>query len=233
MKLKYVSLAALAVFAISAAMAAEEPAAVKAPPAKAEAPAPAAATAQKWAVMPDKSSITFHGKQMGTDFEGAIGKFTPEIYFDENHLDQSKVTVTIDMTTIDGKDAERNKSIKGTDWFDTDRFPTARFETTKFEKTGDNAFAASGNLTIHGVTVPIKLPFSLAHEAVGFGQDRVIMTGSVTLDRSKFQLGTGDWADPSVIANDVPVDIKVTATAAAATPPAEAKAPGGDKPATP
>jgi polyisoprenoid-binding protein YceI len=224
MNLKYISLAAVAVFAISAAMAAEQPA-TKA--------APAAATAPKWDVMADKSSITFHGKQMGADFEGEIGKFTPDIHFDENHLDQSQVTVDIDLNSIDGKDPERNKSIKGSDWFDTDRFPTARFETTKFAKTGDGAFTASGNLTIHGITVPVELPFKLEHQAVGFGQDRVIMTGSVTLDRSKFQLGTGDWADPSVIANEVPVDIKVTATSASAAPPELAKAPEGNKPATP
>ena len=232
MKLKYVSLGAAAAFVISSTvMAASEPAA-KPAPAVAAAPE-AAATAPKWDVLTAKSSITFHGKQMGTDFDGAITKFTPDIRFDENHLDQSKVTVDIDITSIDGKDPERNKSIKGADWFDTDRFPTARFETTSFAKTGDNAFTASGNLTIHGVTVPVQLPFTLAHEAVGFGQDRVIMTGTVTLDRSKFQLGTGDWADPSVIANEVPVNIKITATSSAPAKPTQAEAPTSEKPATP
>lgn len=240
MNLKYLSLAAAAVLAVSTALAAEEPAAkpadmpVAATPAPPEAPAPApAVTAPKWDVLAEKSSITFHGKQMGTDFDGVINKFKPDIHFDENDLEHSKVTVDIDINSIDGKDPERNKSIKGSDWFDTDHFPTARFETTKIVKTGDGAFTASGNLTIRGVTVPIELPFTLAHESIGFGQDRAIMTGMVTLDRSKFQLGTGDWADPSVIANEVPVDIKVTATGSASKPSSQAEGPGGSKPATP
>lgn len=231
MKLTCVSVAVATLFVVTAAMAAEEPAAKPAP--EASVAAPVTSTAPKWDVMVEKSSITFHGKQMGTDFDGVLTKFTPDIRFDENNLDQSRVAVDIDINSIDAKDAERNKSIKGTDWFDTDRFPTARFETTKFAKTGEGAFTASGNLTIHGVTVPIQLPFTLAHEKVGFGQDRVIMTGTVTLDRSKFQLGTGDWADPSVIANEVPVDIKLVATAAAGTPPAQAATPDSAKPATP
>ena len=227
MKKKFISFIALAALAASAAIAAEQPAEKKIiAPAALAAPAAIAAPlapAQKWDVLADKSAIIFHGKQMGADFEGAINKFTPEIYFDENNLDQSKVTVDIDMNSIDGKDPERNKSIKGADWFDTERFPTARFETTKFTKTGEHAFTAEANLTIHGIAIPVQLPFRLEYQAVGFGQDRVIMTGSVTLDRSKFQLGQGDWADPSVIANEVPVDVKVTATAAGAAAPPQAQ----------
>lgn len=233
MKKIFISFIALAALAASSAAIAEKVSEKKvaAAPAAVTAIAPLA-PAKKWDMLADKSAIIFHGKQMGADFEGALGKFTPEIYFDEDHLDQSKVTVDIDINSIDGKDPERNKSIKGADWFDTERFPSARFETTKFTKTGDHAFTADANLTIHGVTIPVQLPFKLEYQAVGFGQDRVIMTGTVTLDRSKFQLGQGDWADPSVIANEVPVDVKVTATAAGAAPPSQAQgAPG--KTATP
>jgi polyisoprenoid-binding protein YceI len=210
---------------------AEEPAAAKDSLAKPEAvapeaansiavpaTAPAAAAAKKWDVVPAKSSITFHGKQMGTEFEGVISKFTADIAFDAANLDGSKVTADIDINSIDAKDAERNKSIKGSDWFDTEHFPSARFESTKFTKTGDNSFTADANLTIHGISVPVQLPFTLTEEKVGFGQDRMVMTGTVTLDRSKFKLGQGDWADPSVIANEVPVSVQVTATPAAATP---------------
>ncbi|TAL26849.1 MAG: YceI family protein [Alphaproteobacteria bacterium] len=232
MKKRFISFIALAALAASAALAAQAPSEKKAAaPAAVPAPAPLP-PAKKWDMMADKSSIVFHGKQMGADFTGSIGKFTPEIYFDEGHLDQSKVTVDIDMNSIDGNDPERNKSIKGADWFDTGRFPTARFETTKFTKTGEHAFTADANLTIHGIAIPVQLPFKLEYQAVGFGQDRVIMTGSVTLDRSKFQLGQGDWADPSVIANEVPVDVKVTATAAGADLPPQAQGSPG-KTATP
>ncbi len=242
MKSYLASLAAAGLIVLSVAAHAADDKGAPAPvatPAPAEKPLTAAdqltasAGATKWDVILDKSAITFHGKQMGNDFDGVIPKFKADISFDENHLDTSKATVDIDITSIDAKDPERNKSIKGSDWFDTDRFPTARFETTKFTKTGDDAFTADGNLTIHGITVPIQLPFKLAHEAVGFGQDRVIMTGTVTLDRSKFQLGTGDWADPTVIANEVPVDVKITATAATSNSSAPPQAPAGNKPASP
>ena len=195
---------ALFLFLPFAATAAEE----------AQAPAPVAAPglAKKWDLDLTKSSITFKGTQMDTPgFDGVITKFYPVINFDADHLDQSKVTVEIDVTSIDAKDGERNKTLQGSDWLDSPKFPTARFETTGFTKTGDNAFTADATLTIRDVTVPLKLPFTLTPAAAGIGPDRVLMIGQVTLDRSKFQLGQGDWADASVIGNDIAVQVQLTA----------------------
>jgi len=168
--------------------------------------------ARKWDLDLTKSSITFKGTQMDTPgFDGVITKFYPVINFDAGHLDQSKVTVEIDVTSIDAKDGERNKTLQGAEWLDAATFPTARFETTGFVKTGENAFIADANLTIRDVTVPLKLPFTLTPMAAGTGPDRVLMAGQVTLDRSKFQLGQGDWADASVIGNDIAVEVQVVA----------------------
>lgn len=184
-------------------------------------------TAQHWTFVPTESSLTFHGSQMGTAFDGSFAHFTPDIYFDAEHLDQSKVTADIDLASVDAKDSDRNKNITGADWFDVQKFPTARFETTKITKTGDNAYLADATLTIHGVTQSLQLPFTLQTSKVAHGKDsgkeKAVMTGKVTLDRSKFQLGQGDWADPSVIANDVPVEVKVTAIADSAAKPEENK----------
>lgn len=172
----------------------------------------APALAKKWDLDLAKSSITFKGTQMDTPgFDGVITKFYPVINFDADHLDQSKVTVEIDVTSIDAKDSERNKTLQGSDWLDSPKFPTARFETTGFAKTGDNAFTADANLTIRDVTVPLKLPFTLTPTVSSSGPDRVLMAGAVTIDRSKFQLGQGDWADASVIGNDIAVEVKLTA----------------------
>jgi len=190
-------------------------------------PAAEAPKAQHWTFVPAESSLAFHGSQMGTAFDGSFAHFTPDIYFDAEHLDQSKVTADIDMSSVDAKDSDRNKNIVGADWFDVQKFPTARFETTKITKTGDNAYLADATLTIHGITQPVQLPFTLAVSKVPHGKDsgkdKAVMTGKVTLDRSKFQLGQGDWADPSVIANDVPVEVKVTAIAEGAAKPEENK----------
>lgn len=186
----------------------QEPDAVVAVPTPPPPPA-----ARKWKMGADDSSIIFRGKQMGKDFEGHIPRFTAQIHFDPEMLDESKVAVEMDMMLIDAGDDERNKSLLGKEWLDVMEFKTARFETFGFKKTGDNAYVADATLTIHGVIQEIEFPFTLEFSKES-GKDKAVMKGKVMLDRSKFQLGLGDWADPSVIANEIPVEVKVTAFAA-------------------
>lgn len=176
----------------------------------AAAPPPAA---REWKMVEKESSITFSGKQMGKDFAGEIRTFTPTIHFDDAQLDQSRVSVDIDLITIDAGDTDRNKSLLGAEWLDIAQFPQARFETQKITKKDDGSYIADATLTLHGTVQQIELPFTLLVDTKDSGKDTAVMNGKVTLDRSKFALGTGDWADPSVIANEIVVDVKVTATA--------------------
>ncbi|MBI1215589.1 MAG: hypothetical protein GC185_07210 [Alphaproteobacteria bacterium] len=171
--------------------------------------------ARAWRMVADKSAITFTASQMGDRFTGSVKKFTPAIFFDADDLAHSSVTVDIDAASIDAGEKERNENIKSKSWFDIAEYPAARFETTGFTKTGENAFTAQGRLTIRGVTVPVELPFTLAFSKIESGADsgkeQAVMDGKLTLDRSKFKLGQGDWADPTIIANEVDVAVHLTA----------------------
>lgn len=174
---------------------------------------PAQAADAPWIVDQAKSSIAFTGKQMGAEFKGRFSRFRADIVFDPGHLDASSVKVSVDIASADSQSAERDESLKGKEWFDIAQFPAARFETTALRKTGDDAYEASANLTIRDVTLPVKLPFKLnIIKADSDKRSVATMDASITLDRSKFHLGTGSWADTSVIANEVPVDIHVVAT---------------------
>lgn len=174
----------------------------------------------KWEVIPAASAITFTAKQMGTTFEGHVPKFTTDIRFSPDALDRSKAVVEIDTASIDAGDKERNEALQDKAWFDPERFPAARFETSGFTRTGDGAFLADATLTIRGVSVPVQLPFTLVKEKPDAVPEQLVMEGAVTLDRSKFRLGQGDWADPGVIANEVAVKVRLTVVAAAADTPA-------------
>ena len=203
------SLLPFTAFAEEATGLAPEPAAVAA------VPVPPPPATRQWEMDASESSIKFRGKQMGKDFDGSILQFTPQIYFDPLHLDQSKVTVELDLQTIEAGDTDRNKNLLSPEWLDIIEFPTARFETASIKKTAEGAYVADATLTIHGVIQELEFPFTIDFSGEGkgkySGKDKAVMTGKVTLDRSKFQLGQGDWADPSVIANEIPVEVTVTA----------------------
>jgi len=178
------------------------------------APAAYAATAPlapEWNISMSASGVTFRGKQMGTEFKGTISKYKPEIHFDADHLDHSAVTVDFDMSSLSTGDKDRDATAVTAEWFDLPHYPIARFTAEKFKKTGDNAYEVDGTLTIKGVAVPLNFPFTITFGTVSSGAGKAHIKGSVTLDRSKFSLGIGQWADTSVIANDVVVDVDLMA----------------------
>jgi polyisoprenoid-binding protein YceI len=148
---------------------------------------------------------------MGSAFRGAVTKFNPDIFFDPEHPEKSHATVEIDVSGITTGDKERDASLFIKDWFDLAEFPTARFASDSFKRTGKNTYEAPGTLTIKSVSVPVVLPFTIEMTAPGQGLKKAHVKGSVVLDRSKFHLGQGEWADPGVIANNVTVDIDLTA----------------------
>ena len=172
--------------------------------------APASAAVPQWNLIHDKSSITFRPKQLGTEFKGTFGVFSATIAFDQNDLAHSKASIDVQLGTAHTGAPDRDENLKSKDWFDVAQFPDATFETKSIQKTGPDAYKAEGILTIKNISLPITLPFKLVITQEK-GGERATMDGSVTLDRSKFQIGTGQWADTSIITNEVPVDIHVVA----------------------
>ena len=169
-----------------------------------------AAETRIWRALHDQSSISFEAKQMGTVFKGSFSLFGDQIGFDPDHLENSKVVIDIPLSSVYTGAPDRDDNLKGKDWFDVTQFPTALFETKSFRKTGKDTYEADAVVTIRKISVPVTLPFTL-HIVKTKDKTTATVDGSVTLDRSKFQLGTGQWADTSVIANEVPVTVHITA----------------------
>lgn len=168
---------------------------------------------KKWQLVPEESSIAFEGKQYSGTFKGTFKGFTADIAFDTEHLDQSSVLVVVDIASADSGDKERDTNIISSEWFDTAKFPVARFESLSFTKTGENTFDMVGTLTLKETTLPLTIPFKLDISKDDSGKETAVAAGSIALDRSKFMLGTGEWKDPSIIGNEVAVNIAITATA--------------------
>jgi polyisoprenoid-binding protein YceI len=66
------------------------------------------------------------------------------------------VDITMDMSTLDFGHVKMSEHAKGPEMLDVAKFPTATYQgTIKFN--GDNQSEVEGNLTLHGVTKPVKL----------------------------------------------------------------------------
>jgi len=103
-------------------------------------------------------------------------------------LSASGVTATLDASTIDTRDANRDGHIKGADFFDVENFPTWTFVSTSVTGSGAEAVVA-GDLTIHGVTRPVTLATEFNGTAVDpYGNLRAGFSASTEISRKDFGL---------------------------------------------
>jgi polyisoprenoid-binding protein YceI len=170
------------------------------------APAMAATT---WTVDHAKSRLGFSVQWSGEAFNATFKSWKADIAFDPADLAHSRVVATIDLNSEDSGSADNDEGLKGAEGFDTGKFPAAKFETTGFTAKGGNAYVANGRLTLHGVTRPIALPFTLTISSSG-----AHMTGKADVSRMDFGLGQGEWAGETPIAHAVTIIVDLTATRA-------------------
>jgi len=117
---------------------------------------PALSQAATWEIDPAHSSIGFAVKHMMVStVRGEFGKFSGTVNL-EPDLTRSSVEVTIDVASVDTRDAKRDGHLQSPDFFDAARFPTATFKSTSVEKTA-TGLKVVGKLTMKGVTKAVTL----------------------------------------------------------------------------
>lgn len=171
------------------------------------------ATAPAWAqqkVVPAQSEIAFVSKQMGVPVEGKFRKWDAQISFDPKKPEAGKVAFTIDTGSASFGSAETDAEVPKAEWFNAVKFPQATFQSTALKALGGNKFEVAGKLAIKGSTRDVVVPVALAQSGA-----TTTATGAFTIKRLDFKIGEGEWADTSMVANDVQVKFKLAVTGVA------------------
>src|SRR5690606_14552690 len=75
---------------------------------------------------------------------------------DDSDFSTAKVEFTIDATSIDTNQTDRDGHLKSADFFDAENHPKITFTSTSLEKKSDDEFVLHGDLTVRGTTQPVK-----------------------------------------------------------------------------
>lgn len=119
-----------------------------------------------WTIDPVHSDVSFSVRHMMVSkVRGRFATFSGELVTAENPL-ESSVTASIDLTSIDTNNAQRDDHIRSKDFFEVESFPTMTYRSTGVRQD-DGDWIIDGELTLHGVTRPV----ALAVELNGFGPD--------------------------------------------------------------
>lgn len=129
--------------------------------------------------------------------------------FDPKDWSHAATVLDIDMGSVDMGDAKWNAAVCGDSLLDCSRERYAHFVSTSVERKDASHGVLHGELTLHGVTRPIALPFTLNRLArTVFGMHVVAgFSATATLDRSAF----GITAFPNAIGHNVAVWLELEA----------------------
>ena len=155
-------------------------------------------------LMPAQSEISFVFKQMGVPVEGHFKKFDAQVAFDAAKLPTNKVAFTVDIASATLGSRETDAELPKADWFNTARFPQATFASSGFKALGGGKYEVAGKLSIKGQSRDVVVPVTMT-------QSGAVTTavGSFPIKRLVFRIGENDWADTSMVADDVQVKFKL------------------------
>ena len=151
-----------------------------------------------------KSEMLFVSKQMGVPVEGRFRKFDAQIAFDPKKPEAGKVAFTIDMGSATLGVPETDAELPKAPWFNVPRFPQATFQSSAIKAVGAGKFEVAGKLSIKGSSRDVVVPVALTQTG-----GSTTATGAFAIKRLEFKIGEGDWADTSMVANDVQVKFKL------------------------
>lgn len=158
-------------------------------------------------VQPDKSAINFVYKQMGVAVDGKFKKFASQLTFDPAKPAAAKATFDVDLASVDTGAPEGDQEVAGKPWFNTKAFPTARFVSGTVKPLGGNKYEVAGQLTIKGKTQDVVVPATFTAQG-----NSGVFDGSFTIRRADFTIGEGSWAKFDIVANDVLIKFRITAS---------------------
>ncbi|AOJ61667.1 polyisoprenoid-binding protein [Burkholderia ubonensis] len=153
-----------------------------------------------------KSKVTAVSKQMNVPTEGVFKKFSAQIKFDPAKAAQGSAQVAIDIASYDLGDKMYNDQVAGKDWFDAKAYPQATFQSTAIAPAGGNKYNVTGKLTIKGKTETLTVPVTVTQSGATQAFD-----GVLPIKRSAFNVGTGEWKDTSIVADEVQIKFHIVA----------------------
>jgi len=166
-----------------------------------------------WAIDPVHSDVGFVVRHMVVaKVRGRFTKFDGTIVTGANPADSS-VTATIDLTSIDTGNQQRDDHIRSADFFEVETYPTMTYRSTGVRQDGDDLIL-DGQLTLKGVTkdVPLRL------ELNGFGPDayggtRAGFTATADINRRDFGVNFNAALETggAVVADKIAIHLEIEA----------------------
>ena len=163
------------------------------------------------AMVPAESRIDFVVKEMGVPVQGTFKHFESTVDIDPVNPARSSAQLKIDVGSLSTGTEEADAIAVGPDWLDKGHTPYALFKSLSFRSLGAGRFEARGQLALHNRARDLVLEFASAEQAGG----KTLISCDFVIRRSEFGIGAGEWNEAGVVAEDIPVKVRLMLAAPA------------------
>jgi polyisoprenoid-binding protein YceI len=168
-----------------------------------------------WTIDPAHSMLEFRAKHMMfTTVRGQFTSFEGTLELDRPNPANSHVEGIVQVDSIDTGDKDRDTHLRSADFFDVANHPTMSFRSTRIEPKGDHEYTVHGDITIRGVTRPIRWEVEAAELGKDpWGNPRLGFSAETKLNRKDFGLNwnvaleTGGW----LVSDEIKISAEIQA----------------------
>jgi polyisoprenoid-binding protein YceI len=144
-----------------------------------------------WNIDPAHSRAEFKVKHMMiSNVKGSFSAITGTLIEDTADPSLSRIDASVDIGTVNSGDEKRDEHLKSADFFHHEQHPRMTFKSTKVEKKGDEEYAVTGDLTLHGITKPVTFAVEGPSQPTKdpWGNTRIGLAATTTINRKDFAL---------------------------------------------
>ena len=170
----------------------------------------------RWTYDDTHAKIGFSISHFGiSETEGKFTRFEGRVMASKADFSDADIEITIDVSSIDTDNEQRDEHLRSADFFDAARYPTIVFKGKTLQPVEKNKYKLRGELAMHGVTKEVTLD-AIYRGTVDdpFGNTKAGFKVSGVIDRRDWGL---EWngtlaAGGLLVGNDVSLDINIELT---------------------
>jgi polyisoprenoid-binding protein YceI len=163
------------------------------------------APASTWQLDPVHSRVDFEVAYLAGTFRGQFREVSAELSVSDGN---ASLEGAAKVASVDVKDEMQSAHLQSPDFFDAERHPFLTFAARDIALDGEGSVTVDGEITIKGVTRPVRAIGNVAAPLVdAYGRDRIGVTLKASVDRTDFGVS---WNTPlpsgeQALANEVTI----------------------------
>jgi len=164
-----------------------------------------------WTIDPSHSEIQLSVRHMMiSKVRGRFESFSGTVDFNEENPAASAVDVTIDASTINTRDPQRDGHLKSADFLNVEEYPVLRFKSDRVEIVGEKKGRIYGELTIRDVSREVVLDAEFTGTAKSpWGTTSAGFSATTSFDRKDWGLGWNQALETGGILVGDKVDVSI------------------------